>query len=100
MRDPRLKSRWWRLTHLYKIQNKEGQLVFFKPSRVQLRILSSLPKHLRWRILKYRQGGVTTLFCILYLDEVLWNSGLNAAIIAHDQSTLDKIFMIDRLSIY
>lgn len=94
MRDPRLRSRWWRLTHLYKISDKEGNLVTFKPSVVQLMIAKVLPQRRRWRILKYRQGGVTTFFCILYLDEVLWNSGLNAAIIAHDQSTLDKIFMI------
>lgn len=94
MRDPRLRSRWWRLTHLYKIQDKEGNLITFKPSVIQLMIAKALPQRRRWRILKYRQGGVTTFFCILYLDEVLWKSGLNAAIIAHDQSTLDKIFMI------
>lgn len=94
MRDPRLRSRWWRLTHLYKIQDKEGNLVTFKPSIVQLMIAKRLPQRRRWRILKYRQGGVTTFFCLLYLDAVLWNSGKNAAIIAHDQSTLDKIFMI------
>ncbi len=91
-RDPRLRSRWWRLTHLYKILDKNGQLVTFKPSVVQLRILALLPKHFYWRILKYRQGGVTTLFCILYLDEALWTPGFSAGIIAHDQSTLDDIF--------
>lgn len=93
-RDPRLKSKWWRLTHLYKILDKQGQLITFKPSRVQLFILARLGNRLRMRILKYRQGGVTTLFCILYLDEALWTPGFSAAIIAHEREVLDKIFTI------
>jgi hypothetical protein len=93
-RDPRLRNKWWRLTHLYKILSKRGELVVFKPNVVQLMILMSLGRRLRARILKYRQGGVTTLFCILYLDDALWTPGFSAAIIAHDRSTLDKIFMI------
>jgi hypothetical protein len=93
-RDPRLKNKWWRLTHLYKIRNKQGQLVTFKPNPIQLMILAALGRRLRARILKYRQGGVTTLFCILYLDDALWTPGFSAAIIAHDRATLGKIFQI------
>lgn len=60
-------------------------------------ILSAMGARLRARILKYRQGGVTTLFCILYLDDALWTSGFSAAIIAHERETLDKIFeIVDR----
>ena len=96
-RDPRLRNKWWRLTHLYKILDKQGRLVTFKPSRVQLMILAALGPRLRARILKYRQGGVTTLFCIYYLDDSLWTPGFSAAIIAHDRETLDKIFeIVDR----
>lgn len=96
-RDPRLRNKWWRLTHLYKILDKEGRLIVFKPSRIQLMILSALGPRLRARILKYRQGGVTTLFCILYLDDALWTPGFSAAIIAHERETLDKIFeIVDR----
>lgn len=97
-RDPRLKDKWWRLTHLYKIRNKQGQLVTFKPNWVQLMILSTISSRLRARIAKYRQGGVTTLFCIDYLDDALWNPGFTAAIIAHDRETLDKIFQIIELA--
>ncbi len=93
-RDQRLRNRWWRLTHLYKILDKEGNLIVFKPSIVQLMILSALGSRLRARILKYRQGGVTTLFAILYLDEALWTPGFSAAILAHDRSTINKIFLI------
>lgn len=96
-RDPRLRNKWWRLTHLYKILDKEGRLIIFKPSPVQLMILAALGGRLRARILKYRQGGVTTLFCIMYLDDALWKPGFSAAIIAHERETLDKIFeIVDR----
>lgn len=60
-------------------------------------ILKIIGHRLRVRILKYRQGGVTTLFCILYLDEALWTPGFTAAIIAHEREALDKIFeIVDR----
>jgi len=49
---------------------------------------------LRTRILKYRQGGFTTLYCIDYLDDALWNPGFSAAIIAHKKETLLQIFYI------
>lgn len=96
-RDLRLRNKWWRITHLYKILDKEGRLITFKPSTVQLMILAALGSRLRARILKYRQGGVTTLFCIMYLDDALWTPGFSAAIIAHERETLDKIFeIVDR----
>lgn len=60
-------------------------------------ILAALGNRLRVRILKYRQGGITTLFCINYLDDALWTPGFSAAIIAHERETLDKIFeIVDR----
>jgi hypothetical protein len=93
-RDPRLKSKWWRLTHLYKIKDKDGSLVLFKPNVVQLAIIASLYLWRRARFLKYRQGGITTLFCLLYLDDALWTPGFSAAIISHDREHLDKIFQI------
>lgn len=92
--DNRLKSKWWRLTHLYKIKNKQGELVTFKPNEVQLKHLAERGNHKRGKILKYRQGGFTTLYCIDYLDDTLFTPGYTAAIIAHDRETLDKIFQI------
>lgn len=92
--DPRLKDKWWRLTHLYKIKDKEGQLITFYPNETQLRHLAERGTVLRQRILKYRQGGFTTLYAIDYLDDALWNPGYSAAILAHERETLDKIFYI------
>lgn len=93
-RDPRLRSKWWRLNHLYKIKDKQGNLVIFKPNETQLKHLAERGTTLRARILKYRQGGFTTLYCIDYLDDALWNTGFSAAILAHKKETLLEIFYI------
>jgi hypothetical protein len=98
MRDPRLKSKWWRLTHLYKIKDKQGRLVKFKPNYVQLAIIVLLAKFKRLQILKYRQGGITTLMCIYNLDDAIWTPGFTAAIISHDGKHLDTIFQIVELA--
>ena len=42
-------------------------------------------------ILKARQLGITTFFCILYLDDVLFN-GKDAGLIAHTRQAAEKIF--------
>lgn len=93
-RDPRLNDKWWRLTHLYKIKTKEGNLVMFQPNETQLKHLAERGNALRTRILKYRQGGFTTLYCLDYLDDALWNPGFSAAILAHKKETLLEIFYI------
>lgn len=45
-------------------------------------------------ILKARQFGFTTLYCIDLLDEALWVPGTTCAIIGHERESLDKIFEI------
>lgn len=92
--DERLKSKYWRLTHLYKIKNKQGQLVTFKPNLMQLRHLAEAKGHRYRRILKSRQFGFTTLYCIDYLDEALWVPGMSCGILAHEQKYNEKIFSI------
>lgn len=43
-------------------------------------------------ILKARQLGITTFFCILYLDQVLFKANKTAGIIAHTDADTKKIF--------
>lgn len=43
-------------------------------------------------ILKARQLGITTFFCVLYLDTVLFNEHKTAGIIAHKEKDAKKIF--------
>lgn len=80
------------MTHLYKIKDKEGNLVTFKPNVIQLKHLAERGRHRYNRILKARQHGMTTLYCIDLLDEALWVPGTTCAIIAHEQKALIKIF--------
>lgn len=92
--DPRLKSKWWRMNNLYKIRDKRGNLVTFKPNKVQLMLTVATGGLLRWLILKARQMGVTTFYCIDLLDDALWIPGRTCAILAHERDALTKIFRI------
>jgi len=84
-------SDWkWRICNLYYITDKHGRKVKFIPNWAQEDIIENL-----WFfvvILKARQLGVTTLFSILYLDQILFNSYKSAAIIAHTDKDTKKIF--------
>lgn len=85
-----LKDMRWRISNLYFIVDKHGRKVRFKPTWAQQRILDDL-----WFftiVLKARQLGITTFFCILYLDQVLFKSNKTAAIIAHTDGDTKKIF--------
>lgn len=99
-RKSRLGSKKWRITHLYKILNKDGKTVVFKPNAVQWVLfhdyeqLLKTGEGIRYRILKARQMGCTTFHCIYYTDDIIWTPGLTAAIIAHKKEPLEKIFEI------
>jgi hypothetical protein len=80
----------WRIENLYYIVDKNGKKVKFKPNWAQRRVLDSF-----WFfniILKARQLGITTFFCIVYLDQVLFKANKTAGIIAHTDSDTKKIF--------
>lgn len=94
--DERLKNKWWRLTHLYKIKDKNGQIVTFRPNIPQLKHISERSGHRYNRVLKARQHGITTLYCIDYLDEALWVPGMACAILGHEREAVDMIFEIVR----
>lgn len=85
-----LKNRWWRLNNLYYIKDKQGRKVLFRPNWAQVFIWENL-----WFfsiILKARQLGITTFFCVLYLDIVLFSEHKTAGIIAHKDKDARKIF--------
>ena len=85
-----LKDWKWRVSNLYYVINKNGKRVKFVPNWAQSRIIDKL-----WYfnlVLKARQLGITTFFCILYLDQILFKSHKTAGIIAHTDSDTKKIF--------
>lgn len=86
----KLKDRSWRLNHLYKVVNEDGEVV-----RFVLRPIQSLFYRLMWFlniILKSRQHGFTTFICIFILDQMLFNSNIRAGIIAHGLKEAQAIF--------
>ena len=86
----RLKNKEWRIEHLYKIVDKQGQLITFKRNPVQS--FYNQNKHKRNIILKSRQLGITTEAIIDLFDSVIFNNNLNCVIIAHDQESLQRMF--------
>lgn len=88
--DPRLKDKQWRVSHLYKIVDKQGKLVTFKPNLVQSTFESQ--RWVRNIIVKGRQLGFTTYACVDGLDDVLFNKNFPMVIIAHDLESMSKIF--------
>ncbi len=85
-----LGDRKWRLNNLYFIRDEDGNKVLFKMNEVQEYLHDNL-----WYnniVPKARQLGVTTFFCILYLDQCLFSENKTACIIAHRQEDMKKIF--------
>jgi len=85
-----LGSKWWRMNNLYFVRDKAGDKVLFVMNFVQSWLMGNL-----WYlniILKARQMGFTTFIDIYILDECLFNSGVEAGIIAHNKDDASKIF--------
>lgn len=84
----------WRLSHLYSIKDPYGDKIIFKPNWAQKELLND--RHNCNIVLKARQLGMTTLFCIYLLDKVLWGDNVHAGIIAHTLDDAQNIF-VDKL---
>ena len=89
-----LGSQEWRLNNLYFIKDKEGNKVRFKPNWAQKELLAC--KHPCQIILKARQLGITTFYCIKLLDHVLWENFTHCGIIAHTLADAQSLF-VDKL---
>ena len=85
-----LGSKEYRISHLYKIKDKNSKLIRFKRNRVQ----QDFNKNKRSRniILKSRQLGFTTDEAIDTLDDVLFTRNFDALLIAQDLDTAKDIF--------
>lgn len=85
-----LNDQWWRLNNLYKIKDRNGSVVTFKPNEGQAELY-----HQHWYkniILKARQRGYTTFICILALDYCLFNENFTAGINAHNLEDAKSFF--------
>lgn len=93
-----LKSRWWRLNHLYKIVTQDKEFVRFKCNAPQKDFYQQTHRPDGTRryesviLLKSRQLGFTTFFSIYALDEALFNENTYALFIAHKADVAEDIF--------
>ena len=88
--QPKLADRWWRLNNLYFIIDENGDRVLFWPNEVQKEVYQNL--HYLNLCLKSRQHGITTLFCILMLDYVLFNNDKKCALTTLSMDTSVALF--------
>lgn len=95
-------SKWWRLTNLYKILDKNRRLVNLNPNAIQLQMRDDTKeewekkKPLREFFLKYRQGGVSTFWLLWWLDETISTKNTITAILSHKQESLKYLWEIVR----
>lgn len=80
----------WRLCNIYKITDKAGQTIPFRPNTAQIKFLDDV--HSKNIILKARQLGFTTFCCLIYLDACLFNENVRAGVIAHKLDDAKVIF--------
>jgi hypothetical protein len=85
-----LKDKRWRMENLYYIRNKAGEKVLFQMNTEQQYLFDNM--HYLSIIPKARQLGMTTFFCIYYLDEILFSAYKTAGVIAHKREDAKKIF--------
>ena len=86
----RLSDPWWRLNNLYKIKDKAGNVVTFKPNWAQKIMYEQM--HYLNCILKARQLGMTTFIQIFMLDRCLFNDNTNAGVVAHNKEDAEAFF--------
>lgn len=90
MSDKRLLDKTWRINNLYKIRDKNKQLIKFKRNRAQEHFQKN--KWYRNIILKSRQLGFTTDESIDSLDDTLFTKNNESLLIAQDLDAAKAIF--------
>lgn len=84
---------WFRIsTGMYKIVDKNNQLIPFIPNNAQNITINAYKKHWNLYILKWRQLWITTLFVVIKWDKALWLPNENVVITAHKIDKLNEIF--------
>ncbi len=84
--------------NIFRLKNKQGQVVPFKPNKVQKDILELIQKRIKEKgkarliVIKGRQQGVTTLMQLLALSYVMTEPAFNSYTMAHDATVANDIF--------
>ena len=98
--SPPLDDKWWRIQNLYPIIDKTGKIIPFKMNKHQYRVAEALTENIMRQdfspisVLKARQVGISTFFCIWFLDDVLTFYGKNAIVQSYKHESKDVIFRV------
>lgn len=84
------------MENLYKIKDKNHNVVDFKPNNAQKLILDSIQnqKPIRNIIIKSRQEGVSTFWLLYWLDETMFNNNMTTGILSHKWESLNHLWNI------
>lgn len=85
-----LTDKKWRMNNLYYIIDKWGKKIQFKFLPEQEELFNNI--HNRMVILKARQLGMTTFFCVYFLDDCLFYPNIRAGIVAHNLDDAQVFF--------
>ena len=85
-----LKSQLWRLNHLYKITDAQGQEIVFKLNQAQSKFFDDI--HYFNVILKARQLGFSTFILIYLLDSALFYPNHSCGVIAQGLTEAEDLF--------
>lgn len=88
----KLKSKFWRLNHLYWIRDKDGKEVKLKLNKAQITVFTKY-KHNKKIILKSRQRGISTGYAIYQLDECIFKPGTQAGVQSYGKDEAEKLKM-------
>jgi len=86
-----LPSKLWRLNNLYYIINKDGEQVKFHMNSSQFYVYSRALLHPRVIVLKSRQQGISTLWLISFIDDVLFLENITSGLMAQDKTAASKL---------
>ena len=77
----------WRISNLYSIRTRDGQIIPFRPRPQQLELLSMVYCRGLKRIivLKARQLGFSTLLGIMCTDSLCWGTGRQISLVDKTQ---------------
>ena len=84
-----LRSKAWRMSNLYYCKDENGKEFKFICNEAQSELINET--HPLNIILKARQLGITTFYCINYLDDCLFNSNITAVLIGDDLEDAKKL---------
>lgn len=84
-----LGNKAWRMSNLYYCKDENGKEFKFVCNEAQSELIEE--KHPLNIILKARQMGITTFYCINFLDDCLFNSNITAVLIGDDLEDAKKL---------